>query len=353
MAYGTLSSFDTLATSQQSVAEFGEDRAFEAIEAQRLAHNEIVMEQMAELVERTTDRQRRYGGGDAMSMDEVDEFGTADAQKVTAGVTVGFPLRLFQVTVQWTRKFMQNSTAAELAAQFTAAQDAHYKRITREIKRAIFTPTNSTFTDRLVDGVSLALKAFVNADGAAIPPGPNGETFNGATHTHYLARAGGSLAASDVVSAVETVVEHHAAGGVRLYINRAQEAAIRAMTANFTAYVDARIVPGSGTTVARGALSQLNLYDRAIGIFDSAEVWVKPWIPANYIFVWVAGAPKPLVFRERTPGGGGLQIAADDEAHPLRARVLEAEFGVGVWNRTNGSALYGGDTTYAAPTITD
>ena len=352
MAYGTLSSFDTLATSQQTIAQYGEDKAFEAIDAQRMAHNEIVMEQTQDLVERTTDRQRRYGGGDNMSMDEVDEFGTGDAQKISAGVTVGFPLRLFDLSVQWTRKYMQNATAAELAAQFTAATDAHYKRITREIKRALFTPTNSTFTDRLVDGVSLAVKALVNADSAAIPVGPNGESFDGSTHTHYLARVS-TLAASDVISAIETVLEHHAAGGVRLYINRAQEAAIRGFTSNFTAYLDARIIPGSAVTTAGSPLVQRNLYNRAIGIFDSAEVWVKPWVPANYMFVFIEGAPKPLVLRERTPGSGGLTIAAEDESHPLRARTLESEFGVGVWTRTNGAVLYTGATSYAAPTITD
>jgi hypothetical protein len=48
-------------------------------------------------------------------------------------------------------------------------------------------------------------------------------------------------------------------------------------------------------------------------------------------------------------------VAADDEAHPLRARSLEREFGVGTWNRTNGAALFidaGAGGVYVAPTIT-
>jgi hypothetical protein len=352
MAYGTLNTLDTLRASQQSIAQYGEDRAFEAIDAAMQAHNAILREQMTDFIEETTDRQRRYGGASTLSLDEVDEGGTPDAQKVSAGVTVGFPLRLFGLSVQWTRKYFQNATGAELAAQFDAATDAHYKRVTREIKRAIFTPTNSTFTDRLIDSVDLAVKAFVNADSAAIPNGPNGETFDGATHTHYVARVS-TLAASDVISAIETVLEHHAAGGVRLYINRASEAAIRAMTTNFTAYLDTRLVGATSSTQANGTLSELNLYNRAIGIFDSAEVWVKPWVPANYMFVFVQGAPKPLVLRSRNPNSWGLTIAADDEVHPLRARVVESEFGVGVWTRTNGAVLYTGGTSYTAPTITD
>jgi hypothetical protein len=351
MAYGTNSTLDTLRASQQSVAAFGEDSAFEAIDLARQAHNAIVQEMVSGFIETSTDRQRRYGGNDDMAMDEVDEFGRGDAQKITAGVTVGFPLRLFDVSVQWTRKYMQNASVSELAAQFTAAQTAHVKRLQREIKRAIFTATNSTFTDRLVDNVSLAVKAFLNADSAAIPNGPNGESFDGATHTHYVARVG-ALAASDVTAAIETVIEHHNTGQAMLYINRAQEAAIRAMTANFSPYTDVRVIPASTAQVANGSLIQTNLYNRAIGIFDGAEVWVKPWIPANYMFAFVMGAPKPLVLRERNAGSSGLQIAAEDEAYPLRARTVEAEFGVGVWTRTNGVALYVGGTSYVTPTIT-
>lgn len=351
MAYGTNSVLDTLAASQQTIAAYGEDRAFDQIEIARQAHNANMQDMVSKFVETTTDRQRRYGGVDDMVMDQVDEFGRGDAQKITTGVTVGFPLRLYDLSVQWTRKYMQNATTAELANQFTAAQTAHVKAIQREVKRAIFTPTNTTFVDTLVDNVSLSVKAFVNADSASIPNGPNGESFDGATHTHYAARVG-TLAASDITSALETVIEHHNQGQAMLFINRAQEASIRTFTSNFTPYLDARIVPGSATTTAQGNLVPTNLYNRAIGIFDGAEVWVKPWMPASYMFIYVDGAPKPLVMRERVAGGSGLQIAAEDEAYPLRARTLEAEFGVGVYTRTNGAVLYTGGTSYVTPTIT-
>jgi hypothetical protein len=352
MALGTLVTLDTLAASQQTIAEIGEDRAFDAINSALQAHNSIMNELTSGLAEATTDRQRRYGGDDNMTMDEVDEFGRGDAQKISAGVTVGFPLRLFDLSVQWSRKYFQNATGAELAAQFTAAQKAHRKRVIREIKRVIFTPTNTNnWVDRLVDTVQLNLKALVNADSAAIPAGPNGETFDGATHTHYLGTA--SLAAADVIALLETVREHYNSGQQMLYINRAQETAIRGFTANFTAYLDARIIGQTDENQARGTLNPSNLYNRAIGVFDGAEVWVKPWVPANYMFTWIDGVPKPLVKRERRAGSGNLVIAAEDEAYPLRARTLEAEFGFGVWNRTNGAALRTNNATYAAPTIND
>lgn len=353
MAYGTLSVLDTLAAQRVNIAAYGEDLVFQGLQQALEAHNRIMQEALDDLCEVTTDRQRRFGGPDVMQMDEVDEFGASDVQKVAAGVTVGFPLRLYQIPVGWTRKYMQNASVAELAAQFIAAQDADVRRVTASIKQAIFTPTNATFTDRLVDRVSLSLKALANADGAALPTGPNGETFNGATHTHYLAVAtGGTITVADLTSVIEAVLEHYANGRAMVYINRAQEAAVRGLT-GFVAYLDTRIV---GQTTAAQApnlpLDPIQLYNRAIGIFDGAEIWVKPWIPSSYIFAFVAGQQAPLVYRQRDEVSGTLQLAYEDEDYPLRARALEREFGVAVWNRVNGAVLYTAANSYAAPTIT-
>lgn len=360
-AYGTLAVLDTLASlSNTTVAQFGEDNAFAEIDAALAAHNRIEMELLGDFVEQTNDRLRRYGGNDSMEMDEVDEWARADAQKVSAGATVGFPLRLFQVSLQWTRKWFQNKTPAELAAQTAAAMDAHSRRIQREIRRGFFYPTNVTFTDVLVDSVALPVKRLVNADSAALPLGPNGESFNAATHTHYLYTAGVALAAADMNALIETVIEHHAIGQARVYINRAQETAVRGLT-GFTAYLDVRLMPGGGQTgvSANRGLDSFNINDRAIGLYSaggiSAEVWVKPWIPSGYLFAYVDGAPAPLVMRTRPGNTGGLELVADDEHYPLRARTLESEFGVSVWTRTNGAVLFvdaGAAGAYVAPTIT-
>jgi hypothetical protein len=358
-AYGTLAALDTLATlTNTTVADFGEDRAFAEIDAALAAHNRIEQELLGNFVERTTDRLRRYGSQDAMSMDELDEFGRADAQKLSAGATVGFPLRLYGIAIQWTRKYFQNALTTELAAQTAGVMDADSKVIQREIKRAIFLPTNVTVLDRLVDNVSLVTKRLINADSTSIPLGPNGESFDGATHTHYLFTAGVALAAADMNGLIETVIEHHPTGQAMVYINRAQETAVRGL-AGFTAYLDARLINQTAGVVAGRSLDSFNVNDRAIGVYSaagvSAEVWVKPWVPSGYLFAWVDGAPVPLVMRTRNAGGGDLELVADDEAHPLRARAWERECGFSVWTRTNGAVLFvdaAAAGAYTAPTIT-
>ena len=351
MAFGTLSVLDTLKSSRQSIAEFGEDNAYQSIEIARKAHNDQFGMMVRDFIERTTDRQRAYGGGSANDMQEVDEFGRSDAQKIAAGVTVGFPLRKLDYAVQWTADFMETASVAELAAQFTAAQDAHIRALMRQIKKALFVPVNYTYKDRYVDNVDLAVKSLVNADSAEIPVDANGNSYDGATHTHYVGRVGGSVAASDITTLIRNVQEHYASGMPMLYISQTDESAIRAMTPNFVPILDARVMPASTSTVGRGALDVANLYNRLIGYFDGAEVWVKPWMIASYFFAYVKGAPVPLVLRERVAGRSNLRIVAENEYHPLRTQTLAAEFGVGVWNRTNGAILYSGGSSYVTPTI--
>jgi len=352
MAYGTLTTLDTLATlSNTTVADFGEDNVYNTIDSYLTAHNGIMDDMMGDLVERSTDRLRRYGGQSDMEMYEADEMGTPDAQKISVGDNVGFPLRLYDGALQWTRMYFKNAMVSEIAAQFNSMLTADVRNVQRQIKRALMYSANVTFTDKLIDGVSLPVKRLVNADSASIPTGPNGETFDGSTHTHLLARAGGSLAASDVTSLIATVVEHFNQGTPVLYINRAQETAIRGFTSNFVPYYGPTITPGSTVTVARGVLDDLNLNNRAIGMFNQAEVWIKPWVPASYLFAFLKGAPKPLVMRTRNANSGNLELVYEDENHPLRARTYQREFGVGVWTRTNGAVLYSGNTSYTQPTI--
>jgi hypothetical protein len=354
MAYGTLTVGDLLAN-QNTIAQIGEDRVWESINTALEVHNEFVMEGMRDLATITTDQLKRYGGPDAMNMDEVDEMGRASAQKVTAGTNVGFPLRLYQVSVQWNRRYIMNATGNEFATQFVAAQDADVKAIFREMKKALFTASNSTTIDRLVNNaISIPIKRLLNADSAQVPLGPDGTSFNGATHTHYLATAGASLAAADLTAAVTTVAEHYQQGKVLIYINSAQETAVRALT-GFTAIQPMQIVPALTSQYARvNDLETSQFYNRRIGYFgnQAAEVWVKPWIPASYIFTFMSGPRKPLCMRIRRDGDGNLVVAAEDEKSPLRARTMEREFGMGVWERANGAALFiTGGGSYVSPTI--
>lgn len=357
--YGTLGALSLLSNNFQSVYEIGEERAYQSIATALDAHNRIVAEQVGEYCEVGTDVLRVYGTAQTMGMDEIDEYGTPDAQSILPGVLCGFPMRRFGGSLQWTLTYFRRATGDEIAGQVTGLMDADAQLVIKQIKRAIYLPTNYSYRDRLAKPsaqIDIPVKAFVNGDGAGLPSGPNGEIFNGSTHNHYLGAAtGGTLVDADLQGLLNTVLEHYASGEARIVINQSQEAAVRGIGANFQPYYDSSVNVGANITYGKGVLDAIQIYNRPIGTYRGAEVWVKPWAIANYIFAYLRGAPKPLFWRNPSYIQGAvastLGLEFEDEEHPLRARTYAREFGLGVWNRTNGAVLDVAHTTYTAPTI--
>lgn len=351
MATGSLTIDNLLAVQHQSAAEYGLDTIAEVLQNDLQAWNGIVGDLVGDLCDMTTDRQRIYGASQASGqMNEVDEFGRAPTVQPTPGAEVGFPLRMFQHNIGWSNLWFKTHTPADMARAVMGGQTAHNRRIHREIRRAIFGATNYTFNDYLVDKINLSVKRFVNADSGVIPNGPNGEEFDGATHSHYLANNGWD--AAFLTSAINDVVEHGHGAYIKVCINRANETTVKGFT-GFTPYEDPRLVLGIADNHAGERLDISRLDNRAIGIFGAGEVWVKSWVPAGYVFIYDAGAPdKPLAYRQRAQTSlQGLRFASSLDAFPLHAQVMEAEFGVGVWTRTNGAAVHFGAGTWADPSL--
>ena len=349
---GVSSINDLIKVRFQSAAEWGLDTIERVLRADLAAHNQIVSELVSEMCEVTSDRQRIYGTSADGDMQEVDEYSKAPTQRNLTGATVGFPLRAFQYNIGWTERYFRRATPADMAATVLAAEKAHLRSIQLQIKKAIFLSSNYTFNDFLVDKVDLFVKRFLNADGNNIPDGPNGETYDGTTHTHYTANNGWD--STTLLAAVNNVIEHGHGGNVILAINKANEIAVRGLS-GFVSYIDPRVsIPGGATTGVPGKrLDVSRLDNRAIGIFGGAEVWVKPWCLTNYAFIWDSAAPgKPLAFRQETDSTlQGLRIAAENPDYPLYARLMDTSFGVGVWTRTNGACYFAGSGTWADPTI--
>jgi len=352
MAYGTLSSLDTLLSIRQSVLQFGEDRAWESIQIALDAHNAQLADMLGSLVERTTDTRRAYGTGDTKTFDEVDQYGQPDVQKITAGIAVDFPLRRYVNNVQWTRQWLMTNSVAQMVAEINAILDGDRQNVIKQIKRAIFNPTNTSFVDRLGNpaNITLNLKAFLNADSAAVPVGPNGETFDGTTHTHYLANA--TLTTAAATSLIVAVQEHANTGIPQIFISSADEAAWRALS-GFQAYIDPRMTLNANANQPFIRSNISNIYNRAIGLYGNAQISIKPWMVAGYAFGYIEGQPAPLAMRlpQLNPDLGDLQPVFDDERYPLRSRTWERQMGVSVWQRQLGAVLDFGHSSYTAPSI--
>lgn len=345
---GTNDISSLLAAQNQSAAAFGMNTIAEVLQNEIAAHNALMRTAVEELCEISTDRQRISGGGTLMEMVATDEYGRAPTQKQQANAQVAFPLTKYEGAVGWTRMWERQKTPADFARATIALQAAHRRLVLREIKKAIMLSANYTVTDDLVDNINLAVKRLANADGAPIAPGPNGEFFDGTTHTHYGANA--TLTPGAVDSHINTVVEHGNGARVRTYTSRSNEAAWRALT-GFLAYQEPNIQVVLGV-VDTPRLDRSRLDNKPIGTYAGSEVWLKPWMPANYSLTFDLDGPKPLVIREMVAGSMNLNLIAEIDIHPLRVQNSESIFGVGVWSRINGAMLYFAGGAYTDPVIT-
>lgn len=266
----------------QSVAEFGTDTINEVLQMDLDAHNQIVDDMMGGLCEPTTDVQDIYGTSAGGEMVEVDENGRGPTQGMATGSTVAFPLRRFQYAVGWNDRWMLMNTPADMAELMLQAQDAHKRRIIRDIQRALYLSGNYTFNDFNSDKrIDLFVKRLLNADGTNIPNGPNGEVFDGATHSHYDATA--ALTAGNVKAAISDIIEHGLGNDVVVAINRADEDAYRALP-GFTEFRDPRLSLGTQANLPTQTLDITRVDNRAIGLLGAATIWVKPWAIAGYPF---------------------------------------------------------------------
>jgi hypothetical protein len=342
---------DLIANKQTLAADFDQDTITQVFQASLDAHNALLDGMLALLAEPTTDRLRLTGSADTGYMVEVDEHGRVPTQAPSVGDNVGIPLKKFDFGVGWTWEWMEMNTVGDMALALRNAEKAHVLKVMAELKRALFLTTNYDFTDRYeTPKVVLPVKRLANADGFALPDGPNGEAFTGSSHQHYLANA--TLTAAFLTSLTNTIYEHYSGAELQVAFNSADEATVRALT-GFSAYVQSGIQLSTASNQPTQRLNVSNTNNRAIGLFNGAEIWIKPWGIANYALAYaVSGAPKPLAYRQPKGGRTGLRTMGDIKAYPFQTRYMSAKFGFGVQERTSAAALYFANGTWSDPTIT-
>jgi hypothetical protein len=347
---GTYDITSLLAAQNISAVKFGISTVAEVIAADNENFSRWLTQALGDYADTSPDRQRVVGtsiGGDMM---EVDEFGQGPTQRDIPSYFVGFPLRKFQFPIGWTIQWEKNATPADYAIKNGAAQGAYWRQTQFELQKAIYTPTNYTFKDHLVDNATLNVKAFINADSTGIANGPNGKVFDGTTHTHYDGSA--TLTAAAVTAAINDVAEHRNGATIRVNINQADAAAFAALTGFVPLQVPYVTINQAANQVASPRLDIGLIDNRLIGYFAAAEVWTKPWAIPNYMVTVDVSAPqKPLVRRVET-NDRGLHVAAEIDVHPLRAQYTEAFFGFGAWNRTAVNVTQFNNASYTIPTFT-
>ena len=344
---------DLIAARNLSFAAFGIDTIERVLAADQMAWNTLVRDLEGDITEVSEDQQRILGASANNNMKEVDELGRAETQRGVFGPQVAFPLRHWQYNLGWTREWFKNHTPADMAIAVQAGQKAHQRQLFNDMQKGIFRSANYTFVDYTKKSISFTIRRLWNADGSAIPDGPHGETFNGATHTHYTAINGLTAAAATAVG--NNVLEHRITPDVRLAINALDAATVTAaLGAGYVAMVDPRMTLQFGTgIVPTERLDIATMNDRQIGIFTPYPLWVKPWVPQGYMVAYDTSAPEKPVVRRVDPGSGGpnLELVQSIDRHPLHYQFQESYFGHGIFNRGAMAVLYFGGSAWVDPTI--
>lgn len=352
MKFGTLSLLEDLAVDTDPIGDRAEQIAKQFSDALDI-HNQLFSDISGDIASVGSEAELAYPGADQAIIQELDEWGAADASKASSFGQMGFPLRIYGGTVQWTNTYIERATPAEMATQLDAFAAADLATLRRNLAVTLFKPTNTTsYFDRLASKRTYDLKALLNGDGQSIPMSPSGASFDGSTHTHYLASA--TLTATYLQSLIDTVVEHGVDGKIVVYIARADEATVRGLT-GFSPYLDARVTVTGAAQIGNQALDVTNPDDRAIGVFGGAEIAVKPWVPANYQSVLDLGASVPAVrIRTRTgdlTGSGSFRLINEHGHYPLHAQHLGREYGMSAYGRHKAAVGKSNNSTYSAPTI--
>jgi hypothetical protein len=346
---GTHTLADLQAITDRTVVQFGIENVLPVIQQELDAHNRVVDDMVADFASRTTEREEPVGGTTSFDMEIADEFNRPRTQKPGAPDKVGYPLDRFTVGIGWTAEFFQKATPAALVERLLETEAAHVRQLIKSIRKSLMASVNFSFTPYIEDirDVAVTVRALYNADGFVPPVGPNLEQFVG-SHNHYLGSA--TLTNAAVGSLITHIAEHSRRSSIRIYINKADEAAWRALT-DFRPYLDMRERPSLTRDVANVPLEVLVTDDRAIGIIQGAEVWTKPWMVSNYALgVNITAPDKALRMREPTDvNRRGLRPIAEVATFPYQARVFEALFGFGVYNRGAAAVLQFNNATYTAP----
>lgn len=191
------------------------------------------------------------------------------------------------------------------------------------------------------------------------PPAYGGTSFD-SNHEHYVGITGGAFTRAVFQDAKKELREHGHEPPYDFIIGTSDEDTVKGLTG---------FVSAAQTNVRYGALQDLaTVSDMAdangnypIGVIEDFVVRVVRGVPQYYGFGWKSygnlSQRNPLRIRARKGMSRPMVMAVNDPrngspAHPLQYLMLKVDFGVGVYDRTNGTARYVNSATWADGTPT-
>jgi hypothetical protein len=275
------------------------------------------------------------------------------------------PIRAYDRALDWTWDYLQEARLDQVQADIMdAIRDARtlwrVALLTRLLKRG---DDSGVILGLGTGGESPGFATAAASTGVDFaPPSMGGVTFD-TDHEHYVGIAGGTWTLAVFQDAKSELREHGHEPPYTMLIGPADEAEVRAITGFVAA-------PSVGNLIQFGALQDVARLDTsldgngnyAIGVLEDFVIRVVLGMPEHYGFAFKSYGPNsqrnPL--RVRLPNGQRRPVvvampdprAGSSGAYPLNYLMLYTKFGVGVADRTNGTARYVNNATWADGTPT-
>lgn len=296
----------------------------------------------------------------AGEFEEATEFGEpVSIRPDRSYVTVGYPLRWFDLALRSTWRYLMDASAEQIRADQNAGLEADSKLVFQHVMATAFDPTPR------VNENGVPIVGFWSGDGT-VPPEFGGRTFLG-TETHYLTTGSAALDNLDLAALINKPLSKGYAsdgrGRLLVFVHPDQMGAVRRFRAtdaeggfdfipssDAPAYLSAEEIVGSR---APGTYGRLPI----AGSYGPAWVTENSMVPSGYLLALVSDGPNsqrnPIAFREHVrPELRGLRaIGGGNREYPLQDSFLARGFGTGVRHRGAGAVLQvTASGTYTAPT---
>jgi hypothetical protein len=313
------------------------------------------------LVSYTDEPAAEYVVGSSNGFERHTEYGRPDVKRAdTTGHML--PIADYDRRLGWTwdylRKARMNQVEADVQDVIKDARDLfRVKVLTRILKR---TDDSGAANGLGTGGYSPGFATTAASTGVDFTPPSFGGTSFSSTHEHYVGITGAAHTLALFQDARDELEEHGHVPPFTYLAGPTEEAAIKLLT-GFVGAADPNVRYGTLQDVAARAAFYGANGMKFIGTLEGFEIFIVRGMPQYYGFGFKSYGPNsqrnPL--RIRVPEGSGsvvFQAIPDplggNANYPLQNLMLYTEFGVGVGDRTNGTARYTNSATWADGTPT-
>jgi len=326
--------------------------------------NEFASSWYANLIYVTDEVTKEYRVGSSNGFGRYTEYSRPDPQRAALEGHM-YPLIAHDRGLEWTWEFLRKARLSQIEADIAdALKDVRSLMRTEILGRCLQRGDDSGVASGLGTGgyspgfATTAGSTSVDFD----PPDYNGTTFDN-THEHYVGISGGVFTNAVFTDIKSELLEHGHNPPYDVVIGSSDEATVKGLS-NFTPTAEGLVNYGltQDTAKVTSAVDIDGSY--YIGTIDDCLVRVVRGVPQYYGFGWKSygrnSQRNPLALRVATtqPMGGDFKIVAmpdnrvNNGKDPLQYLMLFTEFGVGVNDRTNGTARYVNNATWADGVVT-